>query len=466
MEKLRILVVDNEKEICDGIEEFLSKRNYDVTTIWNPEEAFSRIEKEQFEIAIFDINLGALSGIDLLKKFKEIQPDSEAIMITGRGDQQSIIESMRNGAYDFFNKPVSLSELQASIKRTARYAKLQSKFNEINQFNSLLSKDLKKQVGDIIGTSPAIGNVINLALKAADFADTNVLITGPNGCGKELVARVIHYASRRKDRFFIPVNSAAIPESLMESEFFGHRKGAFTGALENREGYFEAVKGGTLFLDEIGDMDYNIQAKILRILEDRKVKRIGENIERDFDARIVSATNQHIETLIDENKFRRDLFYRLNTIEIPIPPLKDRPEDIRPLLEFFIGDFSSKLGRDVTSYEPVLIEALESYHFPGNIRELRNMVERAIIVSDGKVLRTADFILPATKHITPVTPPSPEIDEIAREGDESLNLDELVIGTIKKAMARAQNNKSKAAEYLGISRYALDRKLKKYDELS
>ena len=465
MEKLKILVVDNEEEICRGIEDFLSKRGYDVTLIWKPEDAFLRIETEIFEVGIFDINLGALSGIELLKKFKEIQPESEVIMITGRGDQQATIESMRNGAYDFFNKPVGLSELQASINRTIKYTRLQNKFNNINQFNTLISKDLKKHVGDIIGNSPAIKKVINLALKAAGYTDTNVLITGSTGSGKELVARVIHYASKQKDKFFIPVNSAAIPENLMESEFFGHRKGAFTGALENREGYFEAVKGGTLFLDEIGDMDFNIQAKILRILEEKKVKRIGENIERSFDARIVSATNQNIDELIENNKFRRDLLYRLNTIEIHIPPLKERPEDIQPLLEFFIENLSLKLGKPVTSYDSELLPALTAYSFPGNIREFRNMVERAIIVSHGTKLGIDDFILPADKISKTYTPQNTSTAGTDSSENHTLNLDQLIIKTIRKALIKTNNNKSRASEYLGISRYTLDRKLKKYKEL-
>lgn len=466
-EQLGVLVVDDEKIIRDEISEFLKRERFDVYEAERPSEAYSLIEKSDIDIIILDINLPEESGIEVLKKIKERHENIEVIMITGKGDNDSILQSMRMGAFDYFQKPARLLEIKNSIERTKRFVKLSKKLERISYSHTLISKEMEKNIGSIVGVSEAMRAVITLTLKAAKSYDTAVIINGESGSGKELVARTLHYASARKDKEFIPVNCSAIPETLIESEFFGHKKGSFTGALEDRPGCFEIGNGGTIFLDEIGDMPLAAQAKLLRVLESRKVKRIGGSKEIPIDVRVVCATNKNITEMIRRGEFRADLYYRLNAVEILIPPLRKRKEDIPYLVEHYVKHHALRMGKETCQIDEDALGALNSYDYPGNIRELRNIVERAVILCDKDVLTKKHF------HITPMptgektkNEKSPEKKVVYEDNETPLTLsvvDELEKKILERALEKCRYNKTETAKILNISRYALMRRLKKHD---
>ncbi len=451
MDHLKILILDDEVRITEKLKYHLEKRNFNVYTANTPNQGFEVLEKEQPGILILDIMLPGMNGLDVLKKVKEDFPNTEVIMISGYGDMDMVIEAMRKGASDFIRKPFQVMDIQVAVERTGKFVELQAKLENAENIGSLVSKELEGMIEkDFIGESEAIKRVLKIALKAAQDKDVNVLVTGENGTGKEIISRIIHYGSPRKEQVFAPVNSSAIPSTLLESEFFGHVKGAFTDAREDKKGYFQMANNGTLFLDEIADMPFSLQAKLLRAIEENKIKRVGSNKEIAVDVRIISATNKNIEELIEQEKFRIDLYHRINTIEIHIPPLRERPEDIKPLLNHFVESISKKKNIDVPSISKELIKKLQSYHFPGNVRELRNMVERALILFEGEELLPEDFPLKGeTKN-----------NEINLG---TLCLDAHEKALIIEALKRCDYNQTHAAELLCISRDAIKRKIKKFD---
>ena len=402
-------------------------------------------------ILILDVMLPGMNGLEVLKKVKEDFPTTEVIMISGYGDMDMVIEAMRKGASDFIRKPFQVMDIQVAVERTAKFAQLQQKLEKAENIGSLVSRELEGMIEkDFIGESRAIKQVLKIALKAAKDKDVNVLVTGENGTGKEIISRIIHYGSPRNEQVFAPVNSSAIPATLLESEFFGHMKGAFTDAKEDKKGYFELANNGTLFLDEIADMPFSLQAKLLRAIEENRVKRIGGRKEIPVDVRIISATNKNIEKLIEEDKFRIDLYHRINTIEINIPPLRERPEDIKPLLSHFVENFARKKNMEVPRISAGLIKKLQGYYFPGNVRELRNMVERALILLEGNELLPEDF---------------PIKGDNKRGGGvsfDTLDIEKHEQKLIVEALRRCEMNQTQAAELLCISRDALKRKIKKY----
>jgi DNA-binding NtrC family response regulator len=372
-------------------------------------------------------------------------------MITGHGDMDMVIEAMHLGAVDFIKKPFSFLDIQLAIERTGKYLKLQNQLQLVENRSSLISRDLENRTEkNLVGTSKKIKRVLETALKAGKDRDVSVLITGENGTGKEIIARIIHHASERANDVFYPVNSTATPDSLIESEFFGHRKGSFTDAKEDKKGIFELANGGSLFLDEIADMPFRLQAKLLRALEEKKIKRIGSDKEIDVDIRLISATNQDIDQIIATKKFRVDLYHRINTVTIQIPPLRERIEDIEPLLNYFIKYFASQKNKPIPAIRPDVLGHLKSYHFPGNVRELRNMVERAFILSGNDILTVSDF---------PITSKSELTENSSLPG---LNVFRNEMHLIKEAMKKSNYNQKRAAALLGISRDALIRRLKKY----
>ena len=376
---------------------------------------------------------------------------------------------------EIFNKTSSdkIVELQAKyeIEKKDKEIELLQKENEIykiqleskqkldkaqveivrkNEKINLISRELENLIEkDFIGISESIKSVLELAFTSASNKDTHILITGENGTGKEIIARIIHHASERKKEAFIPVNCTAIPETLLESEFFGHRKGAFTGAIENKKGLFELADNGTLFLDEIADMPPSLQAKLLRVIEEKKFKRVGENTEIHVNVRIISATNRNIKKLIDKKEFRIDLYYRINTLEINIPPLRERPEDIEPLIRHFAEFFAKKIKKPFPKISKELIHNLKKYNFPGNVRELKNLVERAMILSKNNYLDVPDFAITSAEILK-------------KNALKSTKADDEIIA-IKKALHSADFNQIKAAELLGISRLVLIRRMKKYN---
>ncbi|RLD54497.1 MAG: sigma-54-dependent Fis family transcriptional regulator [Bacteroidetes bacterium] len=456
MEKVKILVVDDEQRVRDEISEFLSQNKYLVYKAGLPSEAFELLKKHKIDIVILDIKLPEMDGLTVLPKIKESYPDIEVIMISGHGDMSSVIEAMRKGAADFFPKPFRLMDINLAIKRTTRYINLNNKYKNLEKNFSLISEEIQKQVGhNLIGKSDAMQNVISMMDKVSSVENTTVLITGESGTGKELVARGVHFMSSRKKKFFHSVNCSAVPESLFESEFFGHRKGAFTGAMDSKAGWFEIANNGSLFLDEIGDMPIGQQAKLLRVLEERSVSRVGAREKINVDVRVIAASNQELEKMSYENKFRLDLYHRISSFVIHIPPLRERKEDIPLIFKHFVDIYTERMGKKIKTIDPQITKELINYSFPGNIRELRNMIERAIILSDNGVLKLSDFqIGRADGGSVTVEEPRAEITWDLEVAEKKL---------IRQALEKSNNNKSKAAELLKISWQSLDRRLKKFN---
>jgi DNA-binding NtrC family response regulator len=454
LNSLRILILDDEKLVRDELEEFLIDPNFSLFKAERPSEAFNLMSEHEIDIAIVDINLPEMNGLDVLEKVKKEYPEIEVIMISGYSEMDSVIHAMRLGASDFFTKPFRLRDVESAIERTKKFIHLNKSLIEVKRNFSIISEEFYKAMGyEIIGESPQMKNLINLIGKVAKTDNTSVLITGESGTGKELVARAIHYLSSRKENYFYAVNCSAIPESLFESEFFGHTKGAFTGASNAKVGWFEAANNGTLFLDEIGDMQLNLQTKFLRVLEDRKIMKVGSNVEIPFDTRIIAATNQDIEGLHSEKGFRMDLYHRISSFIIHLEPLRNRKEDIPLLLDYFVKYFNRVMGKTISEIDGAVIRRLLEYEFPGNVRELKNMVERAVIICDMNRLSLSHFQFTHMKE---------ENRKVSSLSDENLDLERVEMNCIKKALERANNNKSRAAELLNISWQSLDRRIKKY----
>ncbi|MBK3517395.1 sigma-54-dependent transcriptional regulator [Carboxylicivirga marina] len=453
MNDLKVLILDDESRITEKLKYHLEKRKFKVYTANTPNEGFDLLERERPGVLILDVMLPGMNGLDILQKVKKEYPNLEIIMISGYGDMDMVIQAMRQGASDFIRKPFQIMDIQLAIERTEKFLLMQSKLEAAENRGVLVSKELEGIIEkDFVGESEQIKKVLKMALKAAEDGDVNVLVTGENGTGKEIISRIIHFGSPRKKQVFAPVNSSAIPESLLESEFFGHVKGAFTDARDEKKGYFELANKGTLFLDEIADMPYALQAKLLRAIEENRIKRVGSNNEIPVDVRIISATNKNIEDLIGEQQFRIDLFHRINTIEINIPPLRERPEDIQPLLEHFIKSIAKKKGKRAPGIAKSLVNKLQKYHFPGNVRELRNMVERAMILSDNDSLLPEDFPLRGE-----------DSHSKAFVSNGNLNIDVNEKQLIEAALKETEFNQTQAATLLGVSRDALKRKIKKFE---
>ncbi|WP_372752086.1 sigma-54-dependent transcriptional regulator [Labilibaculum sp.] len=454
LNSLSILILDDEKLVRDELGEFLVDPNFSVLKAGSPSEAFDLMSANEIDIAIVDVNLPEMSGLDVLEKVKKEYPEIEVIMISGYSEMDSVIHSMRLGASDFFTKPFRLRDVESAIERTKKFIHLNKSLIEVKRNYSIISEEFYKAMGyEIIGESPQMKNLINIIGKVAKTDNTSVLITGESGTGKELVARAIHYLSSRKENCFYAVNCSAIPESLFESEFFGHTKGAFTGAVDAKVGWFEAANKGTLFLDEIGDMQLNLQTKFLRVLEDRKIMKVGSNVEIPFDTRIIAATNQDIDRLHSEKGFRLDLYHRISSFIIQLEPLRNRKEDIPLLLDYFVKYFNRMMGKNISEIDGAVIRRLLEYEFPGNVRELKNMVERAVIICDTNRLNSSHFQLSSLKD---------DNRKSNRVSDENLDLERVEMNCIKKALERSNNNKSRAAGLLNITWQSLDRRIKKY----
>ena len=449
--KLSVLILDDETDFSQELQEYLQLRDFDVFTAATPGDGFASMRRRPYDLLILDVKLPGMSGIDILKQVRKLYPAMEVIIISGHGDIDTVIEALREGAIDYLRKPFRHIDIQLAIERTEKYLKMYHQFKEMENRNSLISSELERMIDrNFIGESHAIKQVLDLASTAARYNNTNVLITGESGTGKEIIARIIHYSSDQKHNPFVPVNSSAVTDSLLESEFFGHVKGSFTGAIADKRGYFEVANGGTLFLDEIADMPFALQAKLLRAIEEKRIKRVGGTDEIQVEFRIISATNHDVDNLIRNKLFRLDLFHRLNTITINIPPLRERPEDIEPLLNYFVRYFAERLKKPIPKINAQLIEALTNYEFTGNVRELRNMIERAMIFCNTSTLSTLDFQLLANNKHTNNTP-------------VALNLEEQEQNLILHALNECNYNQVLTSKMLGISRDSLIRKLKKYN---
>jgi DNA-binding NtrC family response regulator len=439
----RLLIVDDDEELRDTLARRFARAGLPVTTAESGEEALAKLGRAEFDVALFDLHLPGMSGLDLLAQFKAAQPDAEVLLLTAHGSIATAIEAMRRGAYDYLTKPFQLSDLDIHLQKAhekVRLSRRQRLWQEQVRFESPRYR--------LVGSGPAMRRVVALIEKVA-ATDATVLVYGPSGSGKELVARAIHYNSARRDRPLVTINCAALQETLLESELFGHEKGAFTGAAQAKPGLIEVAEGGTLFIDEVGEMAGGLQAKLLRVLEDGHFRRVGGTQELLADVRVLAATNRPLEQEQQAGRFREDLYYRLNVIAIGLPPLRDRREDIPELVEHFLA--TRPVGGGRCRIAPEALEALKRYDWPGNVRELANVLERAQILAEGHVITADD--LPENLVEAPPEPGAPGDPRRLRDVERR---------HVQDILRREKGNKVQAARALGISRRALYRLIAKY----
>jgi len=466
-----ILVVDDEENIRELLRESLEDEGYRVNVAKNGQEAVEKVRALSPDTVLMDVKMPLMSGMDAFLKIKESQPDLPVIFLTAFGSSDVAISAMKSGAYDYLTKPFDIDEVKIKVKRAL----------ELRELSYLSGRTRPEDLpiinsDELVGQSPLMQEVYKQIGKVAS-SDATVLVLGESGTGKELVAKAVHNNSHRKDRAFIVVNCAAIPENLLESELFGHEKGAFTDAFETHIGKFEQASSGTVFLDEIGDMSLPLQAKLLRILQDGGFERVGGREHLTSSARVIAATNQDLTRLVSERKFREDLFYRLNVITLRLPPLRDRRGDTVLLARHFLRKYAAKYGRDVTDIADQTLERLTAYEWPGNVRELENVIARAVIISQAHVL------LPETVELSsqpilhrheetsavggqPLVAQPAEPQPVVADGNGGLRLSDAIqqmeIDMIRKALRESGGNKTKAAQILGISRKSLFNKIRDY----
>jgi DNA-binding NtrC family response regulator len=451
--KINILVLDDDPVYRNLLRSVL-KDKLNVFAVEAPSIAFKILKNEKIDILISDFKLPEMNGLQVLEKVKEEYPGIAVIMISSVGDMDTVIVALRKGAADFLKKPFTTPEIWVAIERTSKFSELNSNLDQVKKKNLLLTNVVNKEhASNIIGKSPLVESIKQQIQMVANTPDTSVLITGESGTGKELVARAIHSLSDRKDELFCAVNMSAVPESLFESEFFGHKKGSFTGALVDKAGWFETANGGTLFFDEIGEMSMALQVKLLRVLEDRRFTRVGTQNEQKFDARIVAATNKTNEDLSSGKSLRIDLYHRLSTFIIELPPLRERTNDIPELVDYFFHSLSKKLGKHFSGIHPDVYALLKSYPFPGNIRELKNMIERALIICETDQILPRNFIsISSTAN-----------SNVNTGNINTFDLAELEKQTIIKALQKVNYNKAEAARLLNLEWNALYRRIQKHN---
>lgn len=454
--KPRILVVDDEESIREFLNIMLKKDGYDVTLAEDGERAKELLEKKSFSLVISDLQMPKLNGMELLKHIRAQHPDILVMMITAFGSTESAVEAMKLGAYDYLTKPFKLDEVRILLKNAL-------KAHSLTIENAQLKRELKKENSfhNLIGNSVPMQRVFQMIEKVA-LAPTNVLITGESGTGKEMIAKAIHYNGPLKDKAFVTVNCGAIPENLMESEMFGHKKGSFTSAIADKAGLFEAADGGTLFLDEVGELPLTIQVKLLRAIQERIIRRVGANDDLKVDVRLIAATNRSLDQMVREGGFREDLYYRLNVIQIHSPALRDRREDIEVLAQHFLKKYNERLNRSIGGISHEAMEILRRYSFPGNVRELENIIERTVALESGNT------ILPESLPPLVDTPSGKKLASSSeiQVGPEGLDLEKVVSQIEKeiliKAIHTAGGVKKKAAKLLKISFRSMRYRVEKY----
>ncbi|HAI76076.1 MAG TPA: sigma-54-dependent Fis family transcriptional regulator [Microscillaceae bacterium] len=450
----KILIVDDDEDILLAAKMLLKKYANAIIIEQNPKKIPFLLNQDSYDVILLDMNFvedttTGREGIYWLKEIIQHDPNAVVIMITAYGGVDLAVEALKAGATDFVLKPWQNEKLIATIHAAA---KLKNSYNEVNtlkQSKKQLVEEVNLPFGEMLGKSPAMRNVIAMIDKVAR-TDANVLILGENGTGKELVARALHKKSLRKDKDFVGVDMGAISSTLFESELFGHKKGAYTDAKDDRVGRFEIANGGTLFLDEIGNLDLNLQAKLLAVLQNREIVPLGSNKRIAIDIRLISATNMPLYEMIEEQKFRQDLLYRINTVEIHLPPLRDRNEDIPLLAEHFLRQYAQKYKQPAKKLSAAAMQKLQNYHFPGNVRELQHALERVLILSEGDLIQPDDFFF-----LTPKTAKEAQVVN-------HFKLDDVEKSVIEKALQKYGGNISKAAKELGLTRASLYRRLEKY----
>jgi len=451
----KILIIDDNEDLLFAAKMLLKKHAKEVMIEKDPRRIPFLINNNSFDVILLDMNFredttSGKEGFYWLSQIKEIDPKAVVILITAFGDVEMAVQALKEGATDFILKPWQNEKLIATLHSAL---KLKESYNEVDQLQKkqkALQTDLKKPYSDIIGSSASMKNIFSIIDKVAQ-TDANVLILGENGTGKELIARAIHDRSHRKDEIFVGVDMGAITETLFESELFGHKRGAFTDAKDDRAGRFEVADQGTLFLDEIGNLSMPLQSKLLTVLQKREVTRIGTNKPIPVDIRLICATNMPVHEMVQDHTFRQDLLYRINTVEIFLPPLRERQDDIPQLATHFLKQYSQKYRKNFTGFKPAAMELLQRYSWPGNIRELQHAIERAIIMAEGNELDSRDLFFLSAK-------PSSEKAPTAA----TLNLDDMERSTIQRAIDKNGGNISKAAKELGLTRASLYRRLEKY----
>ncbi len=451
MEKARILIAEDEKTQRDLLEGFLKKEGFSVEAVANGKEALERLEVHSFDLALVDYKMPELDGLQTLREVRKLYPDFPVIMMTAYGTVETAVASMKEGALDYLTKPIDLDELLLTLQKVIERSTL---LRENKELRAQLQD--RYQFTQIVYASPKMEEVMGLVARVAPSQAT-VLIRGESGTGKELIANAIHYASPRSQQPWVKVSCAAIPETLLESELFGHEKGAFTGATQRRIGRFEEADGGSIFLDEIGDLSPSTQVKLLRILQDKEFQRLGLNMTLKTDVRVIAATHRNLEEAIQKGLFREDLYYRLDVISIALPPLRERREDISLLIDHFLKKYSEENQKPISDISKEARDLLLRYPYPGNIRELENLIERAVILCRGEMITTQDlpFHLKEEKS---------EMLWISSQKGKSLpeSLEEIEKDSILRALHQHDGVQTKAAESLGISERVLRYKMKKY----
>jgi two-component system, NtrC family, response regulator PilR len=455
--KARILVVDDEESIREFLDIMLKKEGYDVTLAEDGKRAQEFLKKKTFDMVISDLQMPNVTGIELLKFTKDLNPDLVFMIITAFGTTETAVEAMKLGAYDYITKPFKIDEVRILINNALKNKRLETE-------NIQLKRELKKEnsFSSIIGNSAAMHKIFDLIQRVSQTA-TNVLITGESGTGKELIAKAIHYNGPLKDKAFVTINCGAIPENLMESEMFGHKKGSFTGAISDKMGLFEVADGGTLFLDEVGELPLNIQVKLLRAIQERVIRMVGGTEDLKIEVRIIAATNRNLEEFVKAGGFREDLYYRLNVIHINSPSLRERRDDIPLLAKHFLDKYSSKLVKGVKSISAEAMEMLKKYDYPGNVRELENIIERTVALEAGATI-LPESLPPLVTTLSGARRLASAYDIDVT--DEGLDL-EKIIGQIEKeilikAIHRANGVKKKAAKLLGITFRSMRYRVEKY----
>jgi len=442
-----ILVVDDELSMRELLEYLLNKEGYQVTCADSGKSAIALLEKNRYDLLICDIRLGDITGLDVLRASKAKNPATVVIMISAYVTTEVAVEAMNEGAYDYVPKPFDNDELKATVNNAL-------KLKTLEQEKESLDDQLKKTIHfqRIVGTSPAMNHIFSLIRQVAPTR-TNVLVSGESGTGKELIARAIHDESERSAKPFVAINCGGIPENLMESELFGHVKGSFTGATQDKKGLFAVAHKGTIFLDEIGELSMPLQVKLLRAVQEKAFKPVGGNEDIEVDCRLISATNKNLAKEVIEGRFREDLFYRLNVIEIKVPPLRERKGDLKALAQHFLDKYSREMGKEIKKISSYAVDLMNKYDFPGNVRELENLMERSVALSSTNIILPESLALSVHKRrwIEGVEGKRYDLDDVAKGVALDVVLREIEYAYLKKALVFADGNKNRAAELLGIT---------------
>ncbi len=454
---VRVLIVDDDEGHAQAVADSLARINCECTVAGSGERGAQLIHSESWDVVVTDLRMGEVDGLEILRLTKDELPDAEVIVLTGHGSIASAVTAMQHGAYTYLTKPLDIGELRSAVEKASARLRLIRRNAELRQ-----SLDERFGFEGVVGNSPQMHNIINI-LKSVAPTDSTVLIHGENGTGKELVARALHQNSPRKNKPFVPLNISALPDSILESELFGHEAGAFTGAMGRRIGKFEHANGGTLFLDEVGEMPMDTQVKLLRVLEERKITRLGANDELPINVRLVAATNADLQKLVQDGRFREDLYYRINVVSINLPPLRERQGDIPLLMEHFLRDLTKRTGRDAQGFSRAARKALLAYQWPGNIRQLRNTIERMLVLDNDGVL-DIDGLPPEIAVLVKDQLPDTE-DEMPSGADGLIGkpMTDVEKYYIQRALDLTDGNREEASRMLEIGERTLYRKIKEYE---